>query len=251
MIDFAPLETARFNLNCYRFQSDNFFDIKDLANVINDKAVDLLILRANSNTIEQLHQLHTIPKYKVLFADALLYYQIKLISDSVLKLKNIDLNFVVIDQSNVQILNTLVPVIFNSYRNHYYANPLLDKDKITEGYEEWAQSYINAIHENRISWLAYKNNTPVGFATCSMNIFDNSCEGILYGVHPEFAGGGIYADIIRFTKHYFANQKFNTMWVSTQLQNMAVQKVWQREGFEINKAYYTFHIIKESLFKKV
>jgi hypothetical protein len=31
------------------------------------------------------------------------------------------------------------------------------------------------------------------------------------------------------------------MMVSTQINNVAVQKVWARLGFEPNYAYYTFH----------
>jgi hypothetical protein len=32
------------------------------------------------------------------------------------------------------------------------------------------------------------------------------------------------------------------MVVSTQITNLAVQKVWVRQGFELTGSYYTFHL---------
>jgi GNAT superfamily N-acetyltransferase len=152
-----------------------------------------------------------------------------------------------VDINSLHLFKSIIPIIFKNYRNHYFSNPYLDKSEILEGYVEWASAYVTEIDTSKKSWLVYKDDILIGFATCSMNKIDNSCEGVLYGVHPEYSGGGIYTDIIRFTQAYFKEHNYEKMFVSTQIQNYTVQKVWQKESFLINNAYYTYHLMKKHL----
>src|SRR3546814_5792516 len=56
---------------------------------------------------------------------------------------------------------------------------------------------------------------------------------------PEHAGGGLYGDLIRYTQARFRALGYRRMKVSTQVWNLAVQKVWSREGFSLVQAYDT------------
>jgi len=242
MISYSKVESNRFNINVHRgVIEDN--PINEVLEYARAFSPDLIILRLSATSIENHYQLQQIENYQVLLTDALVYYQTDFTKFDLKEIKN-NLEFISINKDNKVELQNLVPIIFKEYKNHYFANPILENKLISEGYIEWAQNYCSDEHDDKISWLIYKEQELIGFATCSFSTSEKVCEGVLYGVHPNFAGGGIYTDIIRFTQNYFKKLGFEKMIVSTQLQNYAVQKVWQRENFLINKAFYTYHLNK-------
>ena len=240
MIAYSILESNRFKLNTHRGVLEEL-DINYLNGYIKEHQPELLIVRFKSELVQEFYKLHQIPNYQILFADALVYYTIQLAKSNPSELRN-PLTFELVTHENKSIIADLVPEIFTDYSNHYSANPLLSKDLITAGYLEWAQNYVNEDKSDRISWLVKRGEDILGFATCSMNKEKSESEGVLYGVRPQFSGGGVYTDIINFTKNYFREAGFLKMHVSSQLQNYAVQKVWIREGFILDHAYYTFHL---------
>jgi ribosomal protein S18 acetylase RimI-like enzyme len=232
-------ESARFGLNVYRGYMERV-DIKGLKNLILGNNIDVLILRMPVTSKDSQYQLKSVG-FPFLHADTLVYYTLTLATHTIQPLKN-ELEFEEITEHSASELDSLIPVIFTDYKNHYYSNPFLNKEKILEGYIEWAKSYATSTEHGRISWMVRKKGKTAGFATCSFDPETGICEGILYGVHPDFAGQGIYSDLIRFTQRYFKEKNFRVMKVSTQVQNYSVQKVWIREGFFLEKAFDTYHI---------
>ncbi len=236
----SPLDTKRFNQNIHRAILDNI-DPLEIANYMQSNKVDTLIARIPTDLKAKQYQLNRLG-HEVIHADTLVYYFASLRKINELSLRN-ELIFELIDEKNEFILNEIIPVIFDEYKNHYFSNPYLDKSQILEGYLEWAQSYMRSKNSDKISWLVKLKESYVGFATCSFIEETKECEGVLYGVRPDFSGKGIYSDIIKFTQNYFKEKGYNTMWVSTQIQNFAVQKSWINHGFTLKKAYDTFHLI--------
>lgn len=237
-IFYSKAESLRFGANIYRGKPH---EVKPnlLKKEIIKSSTDVLILRLPSST-KNTHSSLLKMGFPVIHADSLVYYFVGLKSLQINNFRN-ELQFELIDSQNIDVLKSIIPVIFNSYQNHYFSNPFFMSSKINDGYVEWASSY-NEPQEGKISWLVKKNGNIAGFATCSFDIDSDECEGVLYGVMPEFSGQGIYSDIIRFTQDYFKKQGISKMWVSTQLQNYAVQKVWLREGFFLKKSFETYHI---------
>ena len=133
----------------------------------------------------------------------------------------------------------MVEKIFGTYTNHYLSNPYLQAD-LTAGYSEWAKSYAHGGANGRKAWLVQRRGEYIGFATCES--MGDECEGVLYGVVPEASGGGVYGDIIRYTQAVYRTMGCTKMYVSTQVNNYAVQKVWSREGFFLSRAYVTVHV---------
>jgi GNAT superfamily N-acetyltransferase len=80
----------------------------------------------------------------------------------------------------------------------------------------------------------------VGFATLRLNNPEEG-EGVLFGVGPLAQGQGIYRSFMIHGMEWCLQQGMTRMVVSTQITNIAVQKVWTRLGFEPSHAYYTFH----------
>jgi len=79
------------------------------------------------------------------------------------------------------------------------------------------------------------------FATMRSNSPEEG-EGVLFGVAPWAQGRGIYADLIRAGIEWCRARGQARMIVSTQITNLAVQKVWVRQGFEPSASYFTFHL---------
>jgi GNAT superfamily N-acetyltransferase len=66
-------------------------------------------------------------------------------------------------------------------------------------------------------------------------------EGVLFGVTPAAQGRGLYRSLMLAGMHWSKLRDAGRMVVSTQITNIAVQKVWTRLGFEPSGSCYTFH----------
>jgi GNAT superfamily N-acetyltransferase len=88
--------------------------------------------------------------------------------------------------------------------------------------------------------VAEKGGEVLGFATLRLNSPAQG-EGVLFAVVSAAQGQGIYRSFMIGGMHWCAARGATSMVVSTQLTNIAVQKVWVRVGFEPDHATYTFH----------
>jgi GNAT superfamily N-acetyltransferase len=88
--------------------------------------------------------------------------------------------------------------------------------------------------------VAEENGEILGFATLRMNSPDEG-EGVLFGVTKQAQGRGIYRSLVTRSLEWCRAQGGSHMLNSTQITNLAVQRVWTRAGYEVSHAYYTFH----------
>lgn len=235
----SPLDSARFGLRVYRGQGARF-DEREMFEALVADRVDVAIVRTPAGT----GGWSRLARYGLqpIHADTLVYYDVHLQRHAPQPLRNADLVFTEATESDREALAQLVHATFEGYVSHYHANPLFDRDRVLAGYMEWATGFIAADAPGRITWVARRDSAIVAFACCSHDESQSSCEGVLYGVHPGHAGGGLYGDLIRYTQAQFRARGYGRMSVSTQVWNYAVQKVWAREGFALARAYDTWHI---------
>jgi ribosomal protein S18 acetylase RimI-like enzyme len=66
-------------------------------------------------------------------------------------------------------------------------------------------------------------------------------EGLLFGVAPEGQGIGVGRSLMLNGLELCKKKQARRMLISTQVTNVAVQRVWCRVGFEPAYSYYTFH----------
>ncbi len=129
---------------------------------------------------------------------------------------------------------------FAAYYGHYHADERLDRDQCDDTYRSWAyRSCISRDVADEVL-VAHLEGSIVGFATLRVNN-PQECEGVLFGVAPSAQGRGIYRSFMIHGMHWSLSKKATRMVVSTQVTNIAVQKVWTRLGFELKDSYYTFH----------
>jgi GNAT superfamily N-acetyltransferase len=231
-------ESRRFGYRVFRAAQPEIQEDAVLDDLI-ASAADVLILRIPADAQ------HTIPRLNRIglpyfVADTLVYYRIEFSRWTPEPLKNTDLRFELLDARNLAVLDPLLDDIFADYRNHYSANPYLPLDTVLLGYKEWVSGFCAGAADDKLGWLAYLGDTPVAFCTCTQSA--DVDEGVLYGVCPSASGKGIYRDLIRFTGAQAKQRGVAAFKVSTQIQNLAVQKVWSSEGFRMDRALLTIHV---------
>jgi hypothetical protein len=237
-LTWSALDSARFGLNIARATS-NEISPKTLAAELLGSSIDVAILRLPAGAPSGIDTLKNwgLP---VVHADTLVYYACDLTTYTPQPLRNASLDFSLAADEDAAELETLVRSTFASYRSHYHANRLFPPDQILAGYQEWAQRHLRS-DDGHCLWVARRDRRIVAFAACR-RIDAQTFEGVLYGVAPGAAGGGLYGDLIRHTQAVAKATGAHTMKVSTQVNNFAVQKVWAREGFHLFEAWDTFHI---------
>ena len=234
----SPLDSSRFGMRIARARLDGSHgQARQLAGEILATACDVAIVRVPAGQPRALQGLerHGLP---VMHADTLVHYACDLGRHATPPLRNADIVFERAGPDDLPELGPLVDATFAGYVSHYHANPLFPATDILEGYREWAGAHVAG--DGRTLWLARRAGRLVAFAGCVAQ--GEEAEGILYGVAPEAAGGGLYGDLIRHTQAAAREAGCRRMTVSTQVSNYAVQKVWAREGFHLVQALDTFHV---------
>ncbi len=234
-LEFSPTESKRFGLKIYRYTADHIEELR-LLGLINRERADVVFLRVPADEATGLHRLDRVG-LPYLVADTLVRYDADLTSE-MSELRNPSLELRQLRHRDEAKLDSLVRTIFLGYKNHYSANPLLDTRNALAGYSEWASSFIDA--DDKMAFIAELDDAAVGFATCTIKRDESA--GILYGVIPDAAGHGVYTDILRLTKRRLRELGATRMSVSTQVQNVAVQRTWVREGFEFTQSQLTVHL---------
>jgi len=232
----AP-DSARFGLEILRGRLDTV-EPKALAKALVAAGADVAILRIPAGQSARIHELRrwALP---VLHADTLVHYRCDLSRHAPAALRNEDLALSLAGAEDLTELRALVAGTFRDYTSHYHANPLFPRDDILAGYQEWAEGHLS--RKGGSLWIARRAGRIVAFAACQDHAGDEA-EGILYGVAPDAAGGGVYGDLIRHTQAVARRRGARSMTVSTQVGNYAVQKVWSREGFHLYEALDTYHV---------
>jgi len=129
---------------------------------------------------------------------------------------------------------------FRGYSGHYHSDARLDQHKCDKIYEDWA--YRSCIHKQVADdvLVAEIHGSLVAFATMRI-VTPEEGEGVLFGVARSSQGQGIYRGLIINGMGWCVSRGMLKMNVSTQITNIAVQKVWVRLGFEPGPSFYTFH----------
>ncbi|OQW94335.1 MAG: hypothetical protein BWK79_06370 [Beggiatoa sp. IS2] len=131
---------------------------------------------------------------------------------------------------------------FQGYFGHYHADNRLERQKCDEAYVSWAmRSCVSReVADEILVAEAEMEGKIVGFATLKRHNVEEG-EGLLYGVAPEAQKQGIHSSLAVHSMRWGVTQGIKRFFYSTQINNIAVQKVWVRVGAELSHAYYTFH----------
>ena len=129
---------------------------------------------------------------------------------------------------------------FRGYYGHYHADERLDRTRCDEVYTSWAFCSCVSREVADEVLVADLDGSVVGFVTLRLNTPEEG-EALVGGIAPSAQRRGVYQSFIINGMQWCRAKGATRMIVSTQITNIAVQKVWARLGFEFDHAYYTLH----------
>lgn len=129
---------------------------------------------------------------------------------------------------------------FAGYIGHYHADPRLSDTSADAAYVEWAQNSIKACSPQSPAYVAAEGNNIHGFLTVRLNS-NLEAEIVLNAVHPNMQDKGIYSRLLASSMSALKATHHERILISTQVNNVAVQRAWGRQGLRMARSYYTLH----------
>lgn len=236
-IKFSYVESKRFGVNILRGLVNEVNPEKIRSQLIKNQA-DITFLRIPSSVEDQGKLLSQIG-FDFIHAGTLIKYSIDLVDYNAGNPEDNQLQIRKASYKDAEVLSTLVRDIFKDYRNHYLANSLLAENYSSEGYSEWALSFLKDI--NKDVFIVSIQSIDVAFAT--INPESEAVNIALNGVLPKYSGRGVYTYLLRFILDYYKEKNKVSLDIATQIENLTVQRVWNTVGLKEKEIFNTYHII--------
>lgn len=236
MIEVSQLDEMRFGIRTAKAQNVTAGDISAVQTFCREHDITFVHLRVPVTELKAVQMLEA-DGYRLM--DTLVYHAFKYkrspIPDDTAQ--NPIRSFV---DSDADAVTEIAHAMFQGYFGHYHADPRLDNADCDAVYVDWATRSVQ-LRSLADEILVVEDSEGVNaFVTLRMNTPEEG-ECVLGGVIPRAQGQGIYQSMIIKGMHWVQAQGAKRMVVSTQITNVAVQKVWARLGFEMHYAYYTLH----------
>lgn len=237
MIRFSEVDSKRFGIPSGRVDDVTIADVDNIEKFCRDHKIKFLIARCAA---EDLSVAQKLEEYQCRLMDTLVYYNYNLEKNPPPRNYNKEYLVREMQLGEEDIIHNIARESFRGYTNsHYHCDNKLDKEKCDEIYPDWASTLIKNKSSKDYILVAEKQKI-VGFLAMK-NISEATIDIVLNGVMPEFQREGVYKALVATGVNLAFEKQKSQVITSTQLNNLAVQKVWVRLGFEPYKAMYTFH----------
>ncbi len=232
MISISETDSARFGIVCARAEHLTLDTLPELQSFCRSHAVKFLIARCDVNRLDVAQALE---ESGCRLMDTIVWLSLDLSKKRYQKNENIHVREIRPgDELRVQEISRSA---FQNYTGgHYHSDKRIDRDTCADIYSDWAyQSCVSKTVADHVL-VAECEGRVVGFITLKSN-----GNIPLNAVSPDMQRRGIYRSLLEYSIFFLANLGATQARISTQLNNVAVQKVCQRLGFEPAEAVYTFH----------
>lgn len=129
---------------------------------------------------------------------------------------------------------------FAGYCGHYHLDARLDRRACDEVYVDWTRHSCRSEDPRDAVFVSEIAGQIVGYVTTRMSSeFDGAA--VLSGVTGSARRRGLYRALMIQAMHWCAEMGADRVNFVTQIQNLGVQRIWARLGFEPFDAFYTFH----------
>lgn len=143
-----------------------------------------------------------------------------------------------VTSADLALVDRIVERSFDGYSNHYTSNPLMAPEDVVAGYRAWARRTASG------SGLAFIIEDDEGFGgVATVDAGPDHWEIELAGMEPEAAGRGLYRRLLEGVASAARASGVAALMISTQAQNIRVQRVWARAGFVPVAAFDTVHLL--------
>jgi GNAT superfamily N-acetyltransferase len=235
---FEELEQARFGYRMARLTLDSACgpaDAERITEMCRSSGVEMLTLRVPTDKVALIQALEAL-EFRLM--DCLVYYECSTDYVSAVQPSSLEIRKATIEDAAP--VAEIARLCFSDYSSHYHADPRLDRAKASEAYIDWAQRCCADREVALCVFVAVVSEAIAGFIALRQNSVTEG-EGVLNAVHPRFAGAGIYGQLITRSKQWCRDNGMRRMVISTQIDNLKVQRTWSNRGFYLYKSYYTLH----------
>lgn len=235
-ISLSPLEEERFGIRSARATNITRSNLSQAIDFCQHHNTTLLIARCHATQLDAVQEMERLGFFLV---DTLVYYSRNLTMGA---LPKSDSAIIIRPLENDEALRVqaIAEEAFSNYISHYHADTRLDRKKCDDVYKDWANKACRNRDDSHEVLIALRNDEILAFATLRMNNPQQG-EGVLFGVCHAAQSLGIYTLLMMAGMRWCSDLHAQEMIVSTQIINIAVQKVWVRLGFEPRNYVYTFH----------
>lgn len=207
---------------------------KEILTAIKTANCDFLAVKIDSKDIKALYNFQRVGFYLV---DTLLTYEFDsqktAIPDGIFTCDFADR----VTKNNVLRLADIAARVFKIDRFH--SDPNLDKLKSDNYYYNWVINSFNGYSDGAI--VPVVDGQVVAFTTYKINDYDlNTSTMVLSAVDPNFMGQGIYQNMIKKGTIELL-KKSKKIRVGTQVDNIPVQRTWQKLGYKLIEVKYVLH----------
>lgn len=237
LIELSPLEQARFGFVTARGELSPEASIDAVLQRARELCAEVVMLRVPTSNLKGAQQAFA---HGAILADTLVYYEAA-VGEPVPVELTIGLRYRMLGPQDAQMVETLARAAFRNYVGHFHADDKLSRDAADETYASWAyRSCEGSPVADAVIGIEDNAGDVTGFITLKRSGELATIE--LNAVSPDYQRRGIYAALVGLAMNWAAKQECRKIAVSTQLNNVAVQKVWCRLGFEPTRSYYTLHL---------
>lgn len=235
-IEESPLELERFGVRAARGFALSPSDVSRFDQFSAERKIRLLVVRCPTTHVGVVQAFENAGARMM---DCLVYYQRDFRKNP---LTAPDTNDWIrpVSRDEIPAVAAVAATAFEGYFGHYHADERLDRAAADETYRDWAvRSCSDPACADRV-YAAWEGDDTVGFVTLKRNSNEEG-EIVLNGVLPRAQRRGIYNALIAKALHWAVDTGASRCTISTQISNVAAQKVWVRNGFEPMISYFTLH----------
>lgn len=235
-ISLSEIDRQRFEVITAKATLESNADVDELMQWCGSQKVQMLIARCATTDLALVQKLE---QSGCFLTDTLVYFSKRHIAATSVALPD-GYSTRLANADDADAVARLAGVTFAGYLGHYHADPYLDNRVSDQVYIDWAASSCAKPGVADAVLLIENGEEIAAFATLKLH-GAREFEGVLFGVHPGHQGKRLYHALMQLAQNWAHEKNIPHMVVSTQVTNLAVQKVWCRQGFEPSKSYYTFH----------
>jgi GNAT superfamily N-acetyltransferase len=235
---FEEREKARFGYRMARLILDSDCgpaDADRIMEMCRSSGVEMLTLRVPTDKVTLVQKLEAL-EFRIM--DCLVYYECSTEYLSQVKPSTLQIREATVEDCKA--VAEIARLCFSDYFSHYHADARLDRVKASEAYIDWAQRCCAEREVASCVFVPIVDESIAGFIALRQNSATEG-EGVLNAVHPSFNGLGIYGQLIIRSKQWCRDNGMKRMVISTQIDNLKVQRTWSNRGFHLYRSYYTLH----------
>jgi GNAT superfamily N-acetyltransferase len=228
-VAYSDLDSRRFGRRIARVLVESAAQARAAVAQAREEGVEMLIARCPAHRLEAAQELE---RGGCLLMDTLVYY-----TGKTARFLEAPPGVRFFGEGDLAPLEAVARDGFSGYRGHYHADPRLDGAAATEGYVE--RFRLSTGDARFAIFVVELEGRAAGFLT--LNHSQDPADIELNAVAPTAQGRGLYDALVKAAGCAARERGRLEITVSTQLDNLAPQKVWVRNGLEPHHALYTFH----------